>query len=390
MMALLGLLTLTFTACGDDDDNKDEIKNFWTLTAENKTLYDSDTEGVKVTVTLAYAAAQDITLTPMLTGTGAEVFAIDPATITIAKGAKTADFYVRATGAARLQNASVLTLNIGAVSSLNSGSALTIPVEPSGAAVLTAAQQALAKQWLEKFGFNVSPFIGALDAEATVTFNTDDKDVYNNGSETAVYSSKCQVTISDKADADHIVLHMDNALGLRDFLYKMLLAQSVEDDEFWLANPNNANLLRAVSYDKTKETFGVGLDITIDPQTKAIAFTGDVYNITYEENQTGVPFEFSFSAWERQQQLEQFTMSNGDSPAEEVGMAEAISMGITLNPAHYLVSSDISYDAWETQPSLYTEPTAAVSNDKMTFRFPWDFMNASGYEQINVTVRLNK
>lgn len=390
MMALLGLLSLTLTACDNEDDNKEGIKNFWTLTVENKTLYGNDAEGVKVTITLAYAAAENYDMVPVLSGTNADAFYIDPTIVTIKKGKTKGEFYVRPNANSMFTDTSVLTLTLEEVEGLNSGNPVNITAEPFTDVQLTAAQKALARKWQTTFGFDVHPFVGVLRANATVTFNTDDKEAYNDGNETAAYTSQCVVTISDNADDDNIVLSMKgNALGLRDFFYKMLQAQTVDDADYWVANPNNAHLLEVVGYDKVTETFTVNLDVTIDPETKTISFTNTKPNI-YEEEITVVPFIFNFSAWERQLSLADFVMDNGESASEQVTMEEAIGMGVTLSPDYYLISSDISYDAWESDPSLYTTPAASYDNKEMTFTFPWDFMNAYGYERIQVKLTLNK
>ena len=83
-------------------------------------------------------------------------------------------------------------------------------------------------------------------------------------------------------------------------------------------------------------------------------------------------------------------MDNGEESAEEITMAEAIEQGITLNPAYYLVNSGIDADQWEAEPSLYVKPTASYDDTLMTFTFPWDFMNASGYEKVVVKISLNE
>lgn len=397
MFALMGVMSLMLVACGsDDNDGGSSIKNFWTLTKESKTLYDNDTEGVQLTVTLAYTAEDDITLVPTLSGDGEylSAFELSTSTVVIKKGQKTANFSVRAKENKVISKNGALSVGFQALSSLNAGEAVSISVAPKYEVELTEAQMQLIRKWQEAYGIDVRRFIGSLGVESTVTFNTDDKDYYNNGEETSVFSDLCPVTISEKATEKDIVLRMEgNALGLRDFLYRMLQAQTSKDEDFWMSNTHNVDLLKAISFDSATEEFSVSLDVTVDPKTKSIAFVSSIEN-PYGDIIANVPFEFSYTAWNRQKKMAdeggKFIMDNGEESAEEITMAEAIEQGITLNPAYYLVNSGIDADQWEAEPSLYVKPTASYDDTLMTFTFPWDFMNASGYEKVVVKISLNE
>lgn len=397
MFALMGVMSLMLVACGsDDNDGGSSIKNFWTLTKESRTLYDNDTEGVQLTVTLAYTAEDDITLVPTLSGDGEylSAFELSTSTVVIKKGQKTANFSVRAKENKVISKNGALSVGFQALSSLNAGEAVSVSVAPKYEVELTEAQMQLIRKWQEAYGIDVRRFIGSLGVESTVTFNTDDKDYYNNGEETSVFSDLCPVTISEKATEKDIVLRMEgNALGLRDFLYRMLQAQTSKDEDFWMSNTHNVDLLKAISFDSATEEFSVSLDVTVDPKTKSIAFVSSIEN-PYGDIIANVPFEFSYTAWNRQKKMAdeggKFIMDNGEESAEEITMAEAIEQGITLNPAYYLVNSGIDADQWEAEPSLYVKPTASYDDTLMTFTFPWDFMNASGYEKVVVKISLNE
>lgn len=397
MFALMGVMSLMLVACGsDDNDGGSSIKNFWTLTKESKTLYDNDTEGVQLTVTLAYTAEDDITLVPTLSGDGEylSAFELSTSTVVIKKGQKTANFSVRAKENKVISKNGALSVGFQALSSLNAGETVSISVSPKYEVELTEAQMQLIRKWQEAYGIDVRRFIGSLGVESTVTFNTDDKDYYNNGEETSVFSDLCPVTISEKATEKDIVLRMEgNALGLRDFLYRMLQAQTSKDEDFWMSNTHNVDLLKAISFDSATEEFSVSLDVTVDPKTKSIAFVSSIEN-PYGDVIANVPFEFSYTAWNRQKKMAdeggKFIMDNGEESAEEITMAEAIEQGITLNSAYYLVNSGIDADQWEAEPSLYVKPTASYDDTLMTFTFPWDFMNASGYEKVVVKISLNE
>lgn len=397
MFALMGMVSLMLVACSsDDNDGGSSIKNFWTLTKESKTLYDNDTEGVQLTVTLAFTAENDITLTPTMSGDAEflSAFELSTSSVVINKGQKTANFFVRAKENKVISKKGSFSVGFQALSTLNAGDAVSISVAPKYEVELTDTQMQLIQKWQEAYGIDVRRFIGSLDVESTVTFNTDDKDYYNNGDETSVFSDLCPVTISEKATEKDIVLRMEgNALGLRGFLYNMLQAQTNKDEDYWMSNPHNTDLLKAISFDGSNEEFYVSLDITIDPKTKSVGFVSEVENL-YGDMIANVPFEFSYTAWDRQKKMADeggtFILDNGEESAEEITMAEAIEQGITLNPAYYLVNSGIDSDQWEAEPSLYVQPVASYNDTQMTFTFPWDFMNASGYEKVVVKITLNE
>ena len=391
MLTLMGLLALTFMSCSDDDKN-DGIKNYWTISCENKTLYDNDTEGVKLTVTLAYSADKDIVLTPVMEGNDDSVFEFSSQTVTIKKGEKTAEFALRACGDKIMQQAGNIVVSFLKSEQLNSESnkPATVHAEPAVVVELTEQQRELIETWRKDYGIDIRMYLGALSAKAVITFNDDDKDLYNDGKTSITYNSVCPVTVSEKASADKIVLRMnDNALGLRDFLYSMFKKQSVADSEYWLCNSHNTDLLKAIGYNADKETFAVSLDIEIDPKTKEVKFVTGIPD-SYGDETVNIPFEYNYSAWNRQKEMadngSMFIMNNGDAAAEEIKMSEAIEMGITLNPVSFLLNSAMDYDAWENAASLYVAPTALCGDKSISFTFPWDFMYASGYEKIEVTL----
>ncbi|MBR1689003.1 MAG: DUF4929 family protein [Prevotella sp.] len=400
MMALLGLLSLTFVACGDDETDKTpQIKNYVELSKESKTLYDNDTEGVELTLTLAYAPEQDVTFGLALDGDAAGAFELSPNTVTIAKGSKTATAKLRATGAILAEN-EALTVKIASCTDDNIRTDATLAVLGQPAvqvADLTADQLKLVATWIEKYGVDVRPLLGMLDVETVVTFNTEDKDYYNNGEETKTLKGQTAFTLSDKATEDHIVLKMtSNPMGVQEFFYEMLMAQSTKDEEYWVYSPYNLPMLDAINYNEETETFSMELDeLELDPATMTFSFTKP-YADDYTEWDACIDYTYHYTAWERLQQAaaegKTILVDNGDAGTEEVALSDAIETGATLNPFYYLTLSDISADQWGSEPSLFVEPSSSLSlaDGKLTFRFAWDFLLSSGYQQINVTYALNK
>lgn len=402
LFALMGMVALALTSCSDDDNEKgDDIQNFWTLTLENKDLYDTDTEGVKVTVTLAYTAAQDFTLTPLLVADEAleGAFEVNPGTVTIATGEKTAEFYVRATGNKVVSEAGSIRVSLDSADGLRAGDGLTIHVSPSVKVELNDRQKALVETWLTNYGFDVRPFLGNLTVRTSINFSDDDKAQFNDNNNELTYADGISaITISDQATEEKIVLKMmSNPMGMQAFIRNMFGAVTVYDEEYWQEYPVAQALLTLVD-DTDPATMTVTLDgIVLDPATGSLDFTTVVVD-DYDEEITIVPFTYDYPAWNI---LKQKAEAGEEVEVDEYEtmvsypVAELIEQDGTLNPEFYLGNSNIATDVYEHEPSNFTAPVAAfnLENGTMTFSFAWDFGAGSwlyDYVNVNVTYTLNQ
>ena len=393
MFAFLGMVSLMLAACSDNDEEPG-IKNFWTLTKESKTLYDNDTEGVELTVTLAYTAEGDITLVPTLSGDVEylEAFELSTSSVVIAKGQKTASFRVRAKENKVISKTGSLTVGFEELSDLNSGEAINVSVAPIFEVELTEAQMQLVRKWQEKYGIDVRQFIGNLAVKTTVTFGDDDKDQFNLGETTASFEGDVTaVTISENATEDNIMLKMvSNPLGMTSFIRNMYAAVTIDDEEYWQQNPYAQAMLPLVADKTDMGAFMVSLDnIVINPDTKTIEFVGandDEINI--------VPFEYDYPAWNALKKMaedgETVTVNEGDTDAE-YAISELIGSDGTLDPYYYLGNTDVTTD--EYGGTNFVAPTANFNDDSMTFQFSWDFGAGSwlyDYVKVAVSYTLNK
>nr|MCR5313863.1 DUF4929 family protein [Bacteroidaceae bacterium] len=92
-MMLLALVA--FASCSDDDDNSEKMTNYVTLAINGSNiLYEDATEGVDVTVSLAYAVEEESTITLSLKGNENGAVKLSSETLTFAKGEKTATVQV--------------------------------------------------------------------------------------------------------------------------------------------------------------------------------------------------------------------------------------------------------------------------------------------------------
>lgn len=388
LFALMGLCTLAFTACDSDDDNKSELSNRWSIDEVTQTLYDSDTEGVSVTVRLAMTPNKDVVLEPVITyGNDAmnKVFETEQF-VTIPAGQKSTTFKVCANGLESIQQSGYISITFKEVAGVKAGQAAFIYVAPMGGEVQTptAEQQEMMATWKDN-GFDAEKYLGVHKVSTTITFNDDDKELYFGGQQSMEYNGFVTINVSPNATEDDICLVMSgNALGMQSFLYKTFKLNTVEDEDYWLQNVHNTDLLKQVNYNAATETFNVALEIHVNLDG-SINFTK-----LNDDDEEKVAFEYDYSAWNRQQQAEKYIIDNGDEGKEEMTMEEAIEWGITLNPAACLGYSDISYDAWDGGvTSLYVTPAGSWNSTGLDFVFPFDFSLASGYEKVSVRISIN-
>lgn len=388
LFALMGLCTLAFTACDSDDDNKSELSNRWSIDEVTQTLYDSDTEGVSVTVRLAMTPNKDVVLEPVITyGNDAmnKVFETEQF-VTIPAGQKSTTFKVCANGLESIQQSGYISITFKEVAGVKAGQAAFIYVAPMGGKVQTptAEQQEMMATWKDN-GFDAEKYLGVHKVSTTITFNDDDKELYFGGQQSMEYNGFVTINVSPNATEDDICLVMSgNALGMQSFLYKTFKLNTVEDEDYWLQNVHNTDLLKQVNYNAATETFNVALEIHVNLDGSII------FTKLNEEDKEIVAFEYDYSAWNRQQTFDTFLLDNGDAGEEEISMEEAIEQGITLNPAACLGYSDISYDAWDGGvTSLYVTPAGSWNSTGLDFVFPFDFSLASGYEKVSVRISID-
>ena len=388
LFALMGLCTLAFTACDSDDDNKSELSNRWSIDEVTQTLYDSDTEGVSVTVRLAMTPNKDVVLEPVITyGNDAmnKVFETEQF-VTIPAGQKSTTFKVCANGLESIEQSGYISITFKEVAGVKAGQVAFIYVAPMGGEVQTptAEQQEMMATWKDN-GFDAEKYLGVHKVSTTITFNDDDKELYFGGQQSMEYNGFVTINVSPNATEDDICLVMSgNALGMQSFLYKTFKLNTVEDEDYWLQNVHNTDLLKQVNYNAATETFNVALEIHVNLDGSII------FTKLNDDDEEKVAFEYDYSAWNRQQQAEKYIIDNGDEGKEEMTMEEAIEWGITLNPAACLGYSDISYDAWDGGvTSLYVTPAGSWNSTGLDFVFPFDFSLASGYEKVSVRISIN-
>ena len=269
------------------------------------------------------------------------------------------------------------------------GKAVTLTIKPdSDIPVLTAEQQKLIEGYKQNLNIDLTKILGKVKVDTKVTFNDDDKIDINDNKDTRSFSGVTIITLSEKATADKPVLKMvSNAMGMATFNYEMLRKKTVEDTESWTQMPYSKAVMENINYDYNKEKFTMTLDGIEVNADMSLKFTGSKVTM-YEEEITTVPFDYTFSAWDRLKAMadanKTFEVDEGDTKAN-VPVQDIIDGGGSLNPYSFFDNTDVVADGEETKyTNIYVAPTGKIdfASGKMTFAFPWYLENTYGCQKV--------
>lgn len=397
LMCMLAMLT-GFSACSssDDNDGDKQMTNYVSISAAgNNIINEDDDEEVKFNILIGNTLTADATINLSLEGNDDNVATLTPSTIALKAGAKTASFTVKSNKKSLLKSDRVLTVKatFSDANMKTDGKAVTLTIKPdSDIPVLTAEQQKLIEGYKQNLNIDLTKILGKVKVDTKVTFNDDDKIDINDNKDTRSFSGVTIITLSEKATADKPVLKMvSNAMGMAAFNYEMLRKKTVEDTENWTQMPYGKAVMENINYDYNKETFTMTLDgIEVNPADMTLKFTGSKVNV-YEEEITTIPFDYTFSAWDRLKAMadanKSFVVDEGDTKTE-VSVQDIIDGGGSLNPYTFFDNTDFIADGEETEyKNIYVVPTGKIdfTSGKMTFAFPWYLENTYGCQRVEAT-----
>lgn len=392
---MLAMLT-GFSACSSSDNDGDKpMTNYVSISAEgNNIINEDDDEEVKFNILIGNTLTADATINLSLEGNDDNVATLSHSTISLKAGAKTASFTVKSNKKSLLKSDRVLTVKatFSDANMKTDGKAVTLTIKPdSDIPVLTAEQQKLIEGYKQNLNIDLTKILGKVKVDTKVTFNDDDKIDINNNQDTRSFSGVTIITLSEKATADKPVLKMvSNAMGMAAFNYEMLRKRTVEDTEFWTQMPYSKAVMENINYDYNKETFTMTLDgIEVNPNM-SLKFTGSKVTM-YEEEITTVPFDYTFSAWNRLKAMadanQSFVVDGGETQTE-VSVQDIIDGGGSLNPYSFFDNTDVVADGEDTDyTTIYVAPTGKIdfTTGKMTFAFPWYLENTNGCQRVEAT-----
>ena len=395
LMCMLAMLT-GFSACSssDNDDDK-QMTNYVSISAEgNNIINEDDDDEVKFNILIGNTLTADATISLSLEGNDDNVATLTPTTISLKAGAKTASFTVKSNKKSLLKSDRVLTIKatFSDANMKTDGKAATLTIKPdSDIPVLTAEQQKLIEGYKQNLNIDLTKILGKVKVDTKVTFNDDDKIDINDNKNTRSFSGVTIITLSEKATADKPVLKMvSNAMGMAAFNYEMLRKKTVEDTEYWTQMPYGKAVMENINYDYNKETFTMTLDgIEVNPDM-SLKFTGSKVNV-YDKEITTVPFDYTFSAWNRLKAMadanESFVVDEGETKTK-VPVQDIIDGGGSLNPYSFFDNTDVIADGEKTEyKNIYVAPTGKIdfTTGKMTFAFPWYLENTTGCQRVEAT-----
>ena len=385
-----------FSACSSSDNDGDKpMTNYVSISAEgNNIINEDDDEEVKFNILIGNTLTADATINLSLEGNDDYVATLSPSTIALKAGAKTASFTVKSNKKSLLKSDRVLTVKatFSDANMKTDGKAVTLTIKPdSDIPVLTAEQQKLIEGYKQNLNIDLTKILGKVKVDTKVTFNDDDKIDINDNKDTRSFSGVTIITLSEKATADKPVLKMvSNAMGMAALNYEMLRKKTVEDTEYWTQMPYGKAVMENINYDYNKETFTMTLDGIEVNQNMSLKFTGSKVNVL-EEEITTVPFDYTFSAWNRLKAMadanESFVVDEGETKTK-VPVQDIIDGGGSLNPYSFFDNTDVVADAEETEyKTIYVAPTGKIdfTTGKMTFAFPWYLENTYGCQRVEAT-----
>lgn len=389
---------VAMTSCNEEKATGYSGTNRIYLTAadNNAVITESDATPLEVEVSLTSSVETATTLTFRLEDDTQELLRLEGNPVTIAAGSKTASFQIISNLKNLLAESTYISVGIDAAqlpAGMELAGTLRIRVNPNPAIPeLTEEQKTLIDGYKEKFGIDLNEFLGVM--KCTTTLNIPGNGMTNDFStpKTEEIPGQTIITLSEESTAEQPVLKMvDNPMGLTEHLYRVFRQNTIDDDEYWnsmdedYASPSNQYLMETIKWTPTSnETFNVKLDgikcrnITatgadLDILGEAKAYEGTDYETVYSPV---VPFEYSFSAWDRQKAI----LETGDAE-----MMDAYISGGSAEPSYYLFSYSVDEDGYENGNWIESKGHIDFEKGEMTFQFVMDHYYAGDYTIVHVT-----
>jgi len=360
-----------FTACEPQTDNGDGyegINYIYLSSKEGKTtIYENDTTALVVEVMLTATLEENLALTFALTGTEG-VLTIEGNPVVIKAGEKTGSFNIVSNNANLLKESANYTVALSAdvvlPENVELKEALAFVVTPVVVEEQnpTDEKTALLNAYKEATGIDLTKYIGLVNVSTVITGTDPDS---GEPLEPRTVNGKTLIELSESATAEAPVLKMaTNAMGIEDYMYQILRSVTVDNDDYWYGEytmPCYDALMTAINWSKTsEEVFSMSLDGITFGAEGDIEFLGQGLS-QYEDEITIVPFDYSFTAYDRE--LAAIESGELDPSADPEWMYDA-----TANPYYHLNCDDITED-WFEMEGNWIEASASVSDTALTFTF---------------------
>lgn len=405
---LVSIITAIMVNCSDEKDYTSHFHNYIQLSVMgNSSLHEDDVLPIKIKLLLANTLKEDATITLELKDNKDEILYLKHADIDIKAGSKEAMIEIFSNQKNILEQQQVVTLRVKSYSDQNMQpwNEATIIVKPkSGIPELTEEQRSLISGYKEKLDLDLNHFLGKLSCKTIVSFNSGDLGILYDSEDVQTYEGTSIVTLSEYATAERPILKIvSNPLGMNSFLWDIMKRCTVENetwnDEY---NPEPLDILKAINYQESQETFETILDgIELFPTEGKVTFLKSVMVSPGNEGLgiaptllMVVPFQYKFSAWERFKELSEknvtYLTKEGDMEIEK--LLKDAPESYQINPTYHLTYSNLDTDEWGDETGFLTpEATYNINNGTLCFTFSWDCqISSGGYTQIRCIYSLKE
>ena len=372
------MAALALVSCTKEDNNNDyKGSNYVYLSSDNTTIYQSTDNVIDVSVDLTKSIDKDVDLTFVVSGKEGLV-TLEGNPVHIPAGTKSASLTIAVDKSAELiSEAAVLNLNL-AETAQNGDLVLKAPftfsVVPMSAESLNDNQKALLANYKAKTNIDLSPYVGLVKVKTTIL-------TIDYASEEPIkkdFEGYSVITINEEASVnDSLSLDMTtNPMGIQDYAHKVYRSLTIENDEFWFdqySSPSYKTLVDKLNWTRnSEEVFSMSLkNVNFHADGKTINYThtfidepepGEDPDMV-DDPITKVPFEFGYTAWDREQAL----IASGEfNPSADPEWA----YDATSNPNAFINTSNISVDDFEAQNGHWIYPCKAeLTAEGLQFTF---------------------
>ncbi|EPH09515.1 hypothetical protein HMPREF9713_02852 [Myroides odoratimimus CCUG 12700] len=389
-LAPIFIFLLAFASSCNKEDN--ELLGY---TGENKIvllsnsapfIQDNGTDELLVDVHLVNAIKEDISLEFALDNhiiNQQPIVALENNSITFKAGEKKGVLKIKSISRQILDAEHTVSIKL-----INNSS--TLPLEKEYKFIITPIKktQELTDKQIElldgykRKGLDLYPLMGEIAVETTINFPGEG----NLETMYKPYTSKVKgytaITLSDKSTPEQPILKMvSNPMGIENYLYQLFRIETIDDQDFWTQSPSAQQIMSLINLSATsKESFEVELDdINIDLKTRQVSYLSTLQDL-WNDEYTAVPFQFKYSAWDRLKKL----LDEGNPLA-----IENVEMGGSVNPQHYINTSDISEDDYgKGEFGNYRKTSAKLTETNLNFQFVIGHTNANDYILFTVEYKL--
>lgn len=408
----------TLVSCSDDKEPETPVVNHIYLQVPdgNATIVAGTDATIEVQVSLSQAVAETTTFTFAVEGDENGVFVITNNPVTINAGSAQGFFTVASAVGVTVSEDVTATFSIINLDAKKFDIAQNLTIKmlaAQSADDLDPELAALVETWKTKYGIDMPRWIGNVKLEGSIEFPGGGYLTPFTAPATITLGNFTKFAISAESTEEVPVLDMiENPMGMSNYLYTTLRQLTVEDYEYFAYDDEEYStggaLMKLIGWNaNSEESFSVslpGIKLTDIADGKAtLEFVEEGYNyildskgepiyselmedyLVYNYATSWIPFQYDFSAWNRQLGL----VEQGNEEAIEL-----LEFSVTAAPQYYLGMEDVLEDYFEDEEDIlnyYVYPSGEIDFNEgtITFEFPFCHYDQYGYSRVKVVYTLD-